>query len=150
MAESLVHKYFGHMTGVTATHPRSDVGHHHPVRHGGESLAGGLVLGAIHSESGLDVKGKVPADALGAVALYALAGKAPTSVAGDLRTLAGTAMASFGFRQGYALMATKKQTKGGTPTAFKSIGSTMHGEYGFSGVDVGEDPIVALAKELPG
>ena len=146
---NIVEKYFGHFTKST----RRSLEHPHgAIRQGGESLAGGFVLGALHADKGLDLKGKVPADLLGAAFGYFIAGKAPDSVSGDIRTLANTGMTSFGFRQGYALMAEKKSAHGGAATPFRSIGSTMHGEFeggdvGFA-TDVGEDPIVSLAKQL--
>jgi hypothetical protein len=150
MAESLVHKYFGHITKETK---RSIEHPHGAVRHGGESLLGGLALGAIHAEKGLDIKGKVPADLLGAAIGYWLAGKDPMGFGDDIRTLAGTSMSAFGFRQGFAFMDEKKRAKGGTSTPFRTLGSTMHGdfagEFGESfATDVGEDPIVSLAKSL--
>jgi hypothetical protein len=151
MAESIVHKYFGHMTRSTKDSIQSE---HGAVRQGGESLLGGLALGAIHARSGLDIKGKVPADVLGAVVLYAASGSAPDSVSTDLRTLANAGMTSFGFRQGYALLAEKQRSQGKVPvggfTPMHMPGSKIHGEMGQGGftTDVGEDPIVALAKSL--
>jgi hypothetical protein len=147
MAANIVEKYFGHFTKST----RQSLEHPHgAIRQGGESLVGGLALGAIHAEKGLDIGGKIPADVLGAAVGYFLAGKASSEVAGDLRTLANTGMTSFGFRQGYAFMAEKKQAKGGAATPFKSMASTMHGEFGDTEFqsDVGEDPIVSLARQL--
>ncbi len=144
---NIVEKYFGHFTKST----RQSLEHPHgAVRQGSVSLAGGVILGAVHAEKGLDIGGKIPADVLGAAVGYFLAGKAPSNIAGDLRTAANTGMTSFGFRQGYAFMAEKKQAKGGAATPFKSIGSTMHGEFGEGEFqsDVGEDPIVSLARQL--
>jgi hypothetical protein len=148
MAESIVHKYFGHITSGAKKHIQHSDG---AIRHGTESLLGGVLLGAVHADKGLDIKGRIPADVLGAVAGYAIAGMAPDSIAGDIRTLAGTGMTSFGFRQGFAFIAEKKKAKGQVPVGgFNTLGSTMHGELGMGGfgTDVGEDPIVALAKQL--
>lgn len=147
MAESIVHKYFGHMTR-SAT--KSITQPHGALRHGGESLLGGFVFGALHADKGLDIKGKVPADVLTAIGGYLLAGKLD-SFGDDVRTLAGTGMTSFGFRQGFAVMAEIKKAKGQSPVgSFNRLGSTMHGELGMGafGTDVGEDPIAALAREF--
>jgi hypothetical protein len=149
MADSIVHKYFGNITRSTKQSIAKPNG---AVRQGGESLLGGLALGAIHANSGLDIKGKVPADVLGAIVLYAASGSSMADgISGDLRTLANAGMTSFGFRQGYAMLAEKQKSKGKVPVGgFTPIGSTMHGELGMGGfsTDVGEDPIVALAKNL--
>jgi hypothetical protein len=151
MAESIVQKYFGHMTRTTKDSIKSE---HGVVRQGGESLLGGFALGAIHASSGLDIKGKVPGDVLGAVLLYAVSGSASDSISTDLRTLANTGITSFGFRQGYAFLAEKQKSQGKVPvggfTPMHMPGSKMHGDLGTGGfaTDVGEDPIVALAKSL--
>lgn len=127
--------------------------HHsaHGVRQGGEALFTGAVLGAVHAESGLDIKGKVPADLL--LGIAGIAGASAMSheeYATDLRNIGATGFATFGFRQGYAFVAEKKRAKGGIPTAFNVIslkgGMTAHGDFGDD--DIGEDPIVALAKQF--
>ena len=148
---NVVEKYFGHFTRSA----KQSIQHPHgALRQGSESLIGGFALGAIHADKGLDLKGKVPSDLLGAAIGYWLAGKDPFGVGDDIRTLANTGMTSFGFRQGFALMQEKKVARGGAATPFTFIGSTMHGEsFGELGegafhTDVGEDPIVSLAKQL--
>lgn len=147
MADSIVHKYFGNITRTTKQALTKEEG---ALRQGGESVVGGFALGAVHATKGLDIGGKIPADVLGAVLLYAASGSGMAdSISTDLRTLANTGMTTFGFRQGYALLAEKEKAQGRAPVGgFSRLGSTMHGEGDTLGADIGEDPIVALAKQL--
>lgn len=116
----------------------------------GESLATGLILGAMHATHGLDIKGKIPGDLLLSVGSLALASRGG-SLAPHLRNASASAITAFGFRQGFAFMSEKRKAAGqavvGGFTPLVGKGSAMHGEGDF-GEDIGEDPIVSLAKEL--
>lgn len=119
----------------------------HPIRTGVEALATGGVLGALHATVGLDVKGKYPVD-LG-VGVVALASSAASRSA-DMENVGAVAMGTFAFRQTFGFMSEKQLAKGlpvkGTfrPLISSKAGAlAAHGDF-----DIGEDPILALARTL--
>jgi hypothetical protein len=86
-----------------------------------EGLGVGAILGVLHVElpQGLDVKGKVPIDAVAAGALtlgsMAAAASGNTDLAHHTRVAAIAAAAGFGFRKGVDLMSEMKRKKGLAP-----------------------------------
>ena len=117
----------------------------HTLRQGGESALVGGLLGAAHVQlpNGLDHKvgaHTVPVDGvvagLGLVAGIALSDQ---EFGPDMRNMGAAAMAIFTFRKGAELYA-------------KKVGKVVpalsaHGEDDY-GTEIGEDPIVALARRL--
>ena len=124
------------------------------VRQSSESLAAGAAFGAIHATTGLDIAGKVPADL--ATGLVGAVGSVymDNEFSEDVRNVAAAGMTTFGFRQMYGFIAEKKIAAGSAPVGAMRplpVFSKM-APSGASKVagddDIGEDPIVALAKSL--
>jgi hypothetical protein len=115
------------------------------LRAGGESLIVGGALGAIAATHGLDVEHsgtKIPGDAVfGVAALAASAGMAHTPFAGDARTAGVSALAIFGFRKTYGVVAELQKKNGKAPVAFA-------GEDDGSADFGAEDPIISAARML--
>jgi len=113
------------------------------VRAGGESIIVGGALGALAATHGLDYQKKFPIDAgLGIAALAASAAAAHTPYAGDARNAGTAALAVFGFRKTYGVLAELQRKNGKTPVAFA-------GDDGGDDTDFGaEDPIISAARHL--
>lgn len=127
------------------------------LRQGGESLLVGAMLGAMDTElkNGLDIKGKVPADAVvGVAGLLAGAAMAHTPYGVDLRNAGGAGLAIFGYRKTRQLLSEKKRQSGKKPgyeqTSDKLFEAAGEGMYNPGATqDIGaEDPIIAAARLL--
>ena len=117
----------------------------HAVRHVGESLVVAGALGALYAKrsAGLDM-GKIPIDGL--IALLGVGGSiaaAGTDLATDSLSVGASALSIYTFRTVNDLLA----AKAGGPTIKKGAvkSATVHGEVG---ADIGEDPLIAAAKQL--
>jgi hypothetical protein len=121
----------------------------HALRQGGESLVVGAILGAAHAElkTGLDM-GRVPLDAVvGVAGMVGGVAMAHDGVGADLRNAGASGLTIYAFRKTHDLLAEKKLARGEVPGSSK--GTKVAGEDGVSGgVDVGEDPILAVARSL--
>lgn len=128
------------------------------LRQGGESLLVGGMLGAIDTElkNGLDIKGKVPVDAVvGVAGLLAGAAMAHTNYGVDLRNAGAAGLAVFGYRKTRQLLSEKKRQAGKTP-GYEQKTDKLFEVAGEGGIynpgaqqDFGaEDPIVAAARLL--
>jgi len=154
--KSMVRRMFDKMSGMGRVGSRAHATMHHSahaVRHGGEAIITGAVLGAMHVEmaTGLDVK-RVPVDlAIGVIGLGSAAVMGDDT-SQDLRNVGGTAMGVYTFRKVADMLAAKKIAAGTVPGGSKP-GAKVHGDFeaiqtGSFGADAGEDPIVAAAKRL--
>ena len=128
------------------------------LRQGGESLLVGGALAAVHTEfkNGLDIKGRVPLDAVvGVGGLLAGAAMAHTNYGSDMRNAGAAGLAVFGFRKVTQLLSEKLRQQGKKPGYEQTTDKVfeMAGEsdlYNPGAVqDIGaEDPIVAAARLL--
>lgn len=156
--KSQIRRWFEKTTGITRFTGRA----RDTVREAGLGICqageGGLTgaaLGAIHAsaKTGLDVK-KIPIDGVVAVAglggAMAMAGE---EMAHDLRNVGTAGLTVLAFRKSYDFVAEKKLAKGEAPggtfgPAQKSKVAGEDDDDGGSDVDVGEDPVVAAARNL--
>lgn len=147
--KSAIRRWYEKVSGGGITHRAK--GHimetGHALRQGGESLLVGGILGAAHAsmKNGLDYEvkgGHVPADAVvGVVGMVGGVVMANDGVGADLRNAGAAGLTVFAFRKTNELVA-RKNMQGGA-----AAGKTLKAA-GDSDVDIGEDPIVAAAKEL--
>jgi len=161
MASAIREWYDRAMGGTThstaMTRPESHESGGTAVRGGIESVLVGGVMGALEAElpEGLDIKGKAPIDAIAGIAgLITAAAAGGHEMSRDALNVGTVSMGIFSFRKTYALIAAKKALAGAPPPKGSLAkahgpaaglpakpGAKVHG-------DVGEDPIVAAAKNL--
>jgi hypothetical protein len=168
--KSELRKFLERTTGISKLGRRAK-GHlmetGHALRQGGESILVGGILGAVHAEAktGLDVKG-VPADAVvGVVGMLGGVAMANEGIGPEFRNAGATGLSIFTFRKTYDFLAEKKIAKGQQPGGQfgptqkakvageldemrQSLSETTDEPSDADDADVGEDPIVAAAKEL--
>lgn len=123
------------------------------VRQGGESIlvAGALAAAHVELPQGLDLKGKIPLDAvIGAAGLLGSIVFAHEEVATDLRNAGASALSIFTFRKAHDYLEMKKKQRGEVPGSTAAKGAApaatpakVAGEW-----EVGSDPIVAAARLL--
>lgn len=118
------------------------------LRSGLESGAVGALLGAVHAEVGLD-QGFLALDAALAVAGYAGSIFLSNHVAGDFQNVGNSSLGVYAFRMAYRLRAEKAIASGRQPAGMfvKGSATKIAGDE-WAGDDMGEDPIVAAAKNL--
>lgn len=126
----------------------------HAFRQATESSGVAVLAGFLHAKLGLDVniKGwKLPADALLAIAAYAMAIKdAHSETATDARNIAAALTTIFFFRQSDAFFRDKLVAQGMAVKTTKPLtkGLKVAGEGGDFGDEMGSDPILNLAQTL--
>ncbi len=150
--KSTIRKWFERVSGMPQLRSRRDMpevglveGGLNVVRAVGEGITLGAVAGAIHgsSDNGLDIGGKIPADAALGSLLAASAVLAPDSeLTKDAVNMAGEAFAIFAFRKTTSLMVEKRLASGGVVPKHLNSGSGIAGEAD----DIDSDPVVKTAR----
>lgn len=148
--KSQMRRWFERMTGESLSTIRPSAAQLHgglsSFRQGTESLATGILLGALNaSEVGMDPKG-VPVDGLlGFAGLLGSALAAKSDMSPDARNIGGVSIGVFGFRMTTKLLVEKRLASGRPVPKHLSYTARVHGEG--TGV-VSDDPIVKAADAL--
>lgn len=147
--KSQIRRWIERMTGDAMSTVRPSAAQLHgglsSFRQGTESLATGLLLGALNStDIGLDPKG-IPVDGLlGVAGLLGSAIGAKSDMAPDARTIGGVSLGIFGFRMTTKLMTEKRLAAGRALPKHLTFGAGVHGEN----ASPSDDPIVRAAEAL--